>query len=153
MNSISRLIQAARLPRSVLEADLMENKCYPNVGQLLITNTPREYLVAILSTWLRPSTYSQFYGEINFIQVGGTKIALISWTSNKLLVFIEKSEKTTTGIFFRFNYNQILFSPVLDPRVVNLNSLIWIDSRWETFLQGTCRSGQLFSGFLLVGNK
>ena len=49
MNSISKLIQAA-LPRSVLEADLMENKCYPNVGQLLITNTPREYLVAILST-------------------------------------------------------------------------------------------------------
>ena len=47
MNSISRLIQAARLPRSVVEADLMENKCYPNVGQLLITNTPREYLVAI----------------------------------------------------------------------------------------------------------
>ena len=49
MNSISKLIQAA-LPRSVVEADLMENKCYPNVGQLLITNTPREYLVAILST-------------------------------------------------------------------------------------------------------
>ena len=37
MNSISRLIQAARIPRSVVEADLMENKCYPNVGQLLIT--------------------------------------------------------------------------------------------------------------------